>query len=141
MMGPSDLDAPTSSDPIQGGDARAPVIDRAAALAEGAPGIPLKFVYWALGVVLVLSLGGLVGEHLFSAAGLNPVATTAPTSVPTTVPAVTPSIPETNQSIGSSLPAFMGLTSPAPRPADPFTLTDQNGQSTPVPAQPPASWF
>jgi cytochrome oxidase Cu insertion factor (SCO1/SenC/PrrC family) len=31
----------------------------------------------------------------------------------------------------------MGLTAPAPRPADPFTLTDQNGQSTPVPAQPP----
>ena len=39
----------------------APPIDRAAALAEGAPGIPAKFVYWVLGVVLVLSLGGLLG--------------------------------------------------------------------------------
>ena len=34
-----------------------PPIDRSAALAEGAPGIPLKFVYWGLGVVLVLSWG------------------------------------------------------------------------------------
>ena len=39
-------------------------LDRSSALAEGAPGIPLKFVYWALGAVLVLSLGGLIGEHV-----------------------------------------------------------------------------
>lgn len=137
MIGPSDLDAATPSDSTQNSDAGAPPIDRTAALAEGAPGIPLKFVYLALGVVLVLSLGGLVGEHLFSTAGLNPVATTAPTTVATSVPTVTPSFPETNRAIGSSLAAFMGLTASAPRPADPFTLTDQNGQATPVPARPP----
>ncbi len=47
-------------------------VDREAALAQGAPGIPPNFVFWLLGAVLVLSLGGLVGEHLFSSSGLNP---------------------------------------------------------------------
>src|SRR5215472_6380894 len=46
-----------------------PEPDRAAALAEGAPGIPSNFIWWVLGAVLVLSLGGFIGEHLFSAAG------------------------------------------------------------------------
>ena len=55
-----------------------PPLDRAAALAEGAPGIPAKFVFWVLGAVLVLSLGGLLGEHVFSSAGLNPTPTTTP---------------------------------------------------------------
>ena len=46
-----------------------PAIDRAAALAEGAPGIPAQFIWWVLGVVLVVSLVGLLGEHLFSSSG------------------------------------------------------------------------
>ena len=53
----------------------APAIDRAAALAEGAPGIPAQFIWWVLGVVLVLSLGGFLAEHLFSSSGLNPTPT------------------------------------------------------------------
>ena len=40
----------------------APPVDRAAALAEGAPGIPTKFVFWVLGFALVASLGGLLGR-------------------------------------------------------------------------------
>jgi cytochrome oxidase Cu insertion factor (SCO1/SenC/PrrC family) len=111
-------------------------IDRSAALAEGAPGIPLKFVYWGLGVVLILSLVGLIGEHLFSAAGLNPVPTTTPQE-PTTSPVSTPTVPSAAGSLQAALGSFMGLTTIAPRPARPFTLTDQNGQSTSVPARPP----
>ena len=69
-----------------------PAIDRAAALAEGAPGIPPQFVWWVLGVVLVLSLGGFLVEHLLSSGGLNPTpatTTTAPNPVRTS-PADTP---------------------------------------------------
>ncbi len=115
----------------------APQIDRAAALAEGAPGVPAKFVFWVLGVVLVLSLGGLLGEHVFSSAGLNPVPTTAPGPPVTAEPAATPQAPAPDRSINASLESFMGLSTPTPKPAPAFTLSDQNGQATTVPAQPP----
>jgi len=114
-----------------------PPIDRAAALAQGAPGIPAKVIYWALGVILVVSLGGLLGEHALSSAGLNPVATTVPSTVVTTMTGATPSIPTPDRSIGSSLASFMGLSALAPHRAPHFTLTDQSGQSTQMPAQPP----
>ena len=142
MSGPSETE--TGAPPLPGAPAREgrtasePPIDRAAALAEGAPGIPLKFVYWGLGVVLVLSLGGLLGEHVFSSAGLNPVPTTTPAPVATTVPADAPTVPSPDRSVGSSLASFMGLSAPTPRPAPPFSLTDQGGQpvSVPGPASP-----
>jgi cytochrome oxidase Cu insertion factor (SCO1/SenC/PrrC family) len=111
-----------------------PPIDRAAALAAGPPGIPAKFIFWVLGVALVVSLGGLIGEHLFSSAGLNPVATT-PVRVATTVPAATPSVPTPNRSINSSLASLMSLKVLIPRQAAPFTLIDQGGRPTSVPAQ------
>jgi len=115
----------------------APPIDRTAALAEGAPGIPAKFVYWALGAALVVSLGGLIAEHVFSSAGLNPVATTTPQPVATTPSAATPSVPTPDQSLNSSLASFMGLRVLTPHRATPFTLADQDSQPTPVPAQAP----
>ena len=140
MSGPSETeeanaiaptaDATSNPDP---GPTVAP-IDRAAALAEGAPGIPAKFVYWVLGVALVVSLGGLIGEHLFSSAGLNPVPTTAPQRVATTVPVATPTVPSPNRSLNSSLASFMGLSTLTPHPATPFTLIDQGERPTPVPA-------
>jgi len=127
--------------PVAGGGERpmppTQPIDREAALAQGPPGIPPKFVFWTLGVVLVVSLGGLLGEHLFSSAGLNPVARTVPRSAATTVPVVTPGIPTPVRSIDSSLASFMGLTVLAPHRASPFTLTDQSGLPIQVPAPPP----
>ena len=113
-------------------------LDRSAALAEGAPGIPANFVFWALGVVLVLSLGGLLGEHLFSAAGLNPTSTSAPTPTTTVreTPAPTP-IPANDRSLQAPLAAFMGLTSSRSGPAPSFMLTSQTGQAVPLPVQPP----
>jgi protein SCO1/2 len=138
MSGASEAEATSTPQPPEGETAStaAAPIDRSAALAEGPPGIPLKFVYWGLGVVLVLSLGGLIGEHLFSAAGLNPVPTTVPRP-PTTRPVATPTVPVPSGSLASSLSSFMGLSAVTPRPAPAFTLTDQNLKPTSVPAQPP----
>ena len=115
-----------------------PALDRSAALAEGAPGIPPTFVFWALGIVLVLSLGGLLGEHLFSAAGLNPTPTTAPTPTTTVreTPAPTP-IPANDRSLQAPLAAFMGITASRSGPAPAFTLTSQTGQPVSLPARPP----
>ena len=124
-----------SRDPIP--EPSSPRIDRAAALAEGAPGIPAKFLYWVLGVALVLSLGGLLAEHVFSSAGLNPVPTTVPPPAVTPEPAVTPRAPAPDRSIDTSLGSFMGLSTPTPRPAPAFSLNDQDGQATSVPSQPP----
>ena len=68
----ADLAPPDPEPPVRPPNPLPPHVDRGAALAQGAPGIPANFVFWVLGVVLGLSLGGLVGEHLFSSAGLNP---------------------------------------------------------------------
>ncbi len=138
MNGPSETDAgpSTSSDAAseKSASSATPPIDRAAALAQGAPGIPVKFVYWALGVVLVVSLGGLLGEHLFTSSGLNPVPTATPAPVATTAPSAAVSTPD--RSVGSALSSFMGVSTLTARPAPSFALADQNGQSTSVPAQP-----
>ena len=136
MSGASEAETTSTPPPQEGQTAAAAPIDRSAALAEGPPGISLKFVYWGLGVVLVLSLGGLIGEHLFSAAGLNPVPTTVPRP-PTTRPVTTPTVRAPSRSLASSLASFMGLSAVAPRPAPAFTLTDQTGKPTSVPPRPP----
>ncbi len=113
-----------------------PPVDRAAALAEGTPPIPANFVFWALGVILLLSLGGLVGEHLFSSSGLNPTPTTSARTLPAAVPGAPVPVPA--RSLGAPLAAFMGLSAPPARTAPSFTLTDQAGQPLSVPAQPPS---
>ena len=115
-----------------------PGVDRSAALAEGAPGIPAHFVWWVLGVVLALSLGGLLVEHVFSSAGLNSASVT-PTTAPNpvhTAPAETPAPPNPDRAVDAPLPAFMSLSTPSPRPVTPFTLTDEDGQPLSVPTQP-----
>ena len=97
-------------------------------------------MFWVLGVILVLSVGGLVGEHVFSFVGLNPTPTSTPTTAPArAAPAATPGAPApaTDHSLNAPLAAFMGLSAPSPRAAPPFTLTDQTGLRTSVPARPP----
>jgi cytochrome oxidase Cu insertion factor (SCO1/SenC/PrrC family) len=144
MTGPVDTDdgtAPASdpaSDPVgsPGSPLARPPIDRSAALAEGAPGIPSRFVWWVLGGALVLSLGGLLGEYLFSSAGLNPSPTTT-TIGPSPTRAGPANAPASARSLSAALPSFMGLSTPSPRPVTPFTLTDQNGQPLSVPTNPP----
>jgi protein SCO1/2 len=137
-------DAPSVSGSAHTGQQSAvPPVDRAAALAAGPPAIPRKFVYWVLAAAAVLGLGGLVGEHLFSSAGLNPVGTAAPGAKPkattTTVPTLRPAPLTTShvQPVSASLQALMGLTRLTPTPAPRFSLTDQGGQATSMPMQPP----
>jgi len=117
-------------------------LDRAAALARGAPPVPSNFIFWVLGAVLVLSLGGLAAERLFASAGLNPNATTATTGATTTTAAngATPAPstrtadpPPAARSLGAPLAAFMGLSTLPPHPAPAFVLTDQSGRSASVP--------
>jgi protein SCO1/2 len=85
-----------------------------------------------------LSLAGLIGEHLLSAAGLNPTSTTTTTlPSPTRVsPQDEPAPPAVNRTLGAPLPSFMGLTTPNPRPATGFSLIDQDGQPVTVPTKP-----
>jgi protein SCO1/2 len=130
--------APPSFEPESGASSPTPPLDRAAALAQGAPGIPAKFVFWVLGIALVASLGGLLAEHVFSSAGLNPVPTTVPRAAAGPTPATTPSAPTpaADRSLDAPLASFMGLSTPAPHSAPPFALADQNGLPTSVPAQP-----
>ena len=116
-------DAPPGSGPDAAGASEPAAIDRAAALAEGAPGIPTQFIWWVLGVVLAVSLGGLLAEHLFSSSGLNPLpasTTTAPNPV-NTVPAGagTPALPAPDRSVDAPLASFMGLVAAGPRPLAP----------------------
>jgi cytochrome oxidase Cu insertion factor (SCO1/SenC/PrrC family) len=118
------------------GPAAAP-LDRAAALAEGAPGIPVRFGFWVLAAVLVLSLGGLLGEHVFSSADLNPTATTTPKAPVHVDPALIPQAPTPVRSLGAPLPSFMGLRVLKDHVAPAFTLTDQHGTAISVPAPAP----
>ena len=114
-----------------------PHLDRRAALAQGAPGIPANFVFWVLGAVLVLSLGGLVGEHLFSSAGLNPTTTTTTAPAPRAASLAPAPVPASDRSVRAPLAAFMGLSTPHPTQAPAFSLRDQGGRSITVPPQPP----
>jgi cytochrome oxidase Cu insertion factor (SCO1/SenC/PrrC family) len=130
-------ESPPTLDPERTvGQAAAP-LDRAAALAQGAPGIPAKFGFWVLAAVLVLSLGGLLGEHLFSSAGLNPVPTTTPKPPVQVDPALIPQAPPPVRSVGAPLPSFMGLRVIKGHVAPAFTLFDQHGKTTSVPAPAP----
>ncbi len=123
-------------------------IDRAAALEKGAPGVPPNFVYWVLGAVLVLSLGGLLAEHLFSAVGLNPQAATSTTSTTARAAATTappaptsgtsPPVSAQEQSLEAPLAAFMGLSTPRPSLTPSFSLTGVGGDTVSVPTRPPS---
>jgi len=95
-------------------------VDRAAALAEGAPGVPHRVVIVAVIVAALLALGGTALERLFSSVGLNPtpsVARPVATPPPTAVP-----------ELRASMAAFLGVATLTPGPAPSIALTDQNGR-------------
>jgi cytochrome oxidase Cu insertion factor (SCO1/SenC/PrrC family) len=107
-------------------------VDRAAAFSatSSTPPVPRKFVYWVLAGAAFLGLGGLLFEHLFSSAGLNPVPTpvakTPTTATTIATPAAVPSGRSTE--LSAPLPSFMGLSAIRARAAPAFSLTDQSGQ-------------
>ena len=91
--------------------------ERRAALAAGAPKVPRRAVAWGFVVAAILALGGTIGEHFVSAAGLNPTSSaTTTTTVVTGDGGLSPS---------SALLSFERLA-PVAAPAVP--LTDQRGQ-------------
>jgi protein SCO1/2 len=105
--------------------------ERAAAFRRVEPKVPRNFGIIVVAVFAVLGLGGVLGEHLLSSVGLNPASTT-PSTVPRPVTDGTavvapPRAPSTAQEVGSTLPAFMGITALARTPAPGFTLVDQAG--------------
>ena len=110
-------DPDTTQSPVE-----AQVVDRAAALAEGAPRVPRRVVVIAVIVAAVLALGGTALEHLASTVGLNPTPApgvgTPDTSPPSTAP------PE----LRASTAAFLGAVHLPAGPAPPIILTDQNSQ-------------
>jgi len=113
-----------------------PRVDRAAAFADTSPPIPRTFVYWVLGAAAILGLGGLLVEHLFSSAGINPVPRhTAPPAASTTVPAAAPVPASGRAALGAALGPFMGLTPVRATPAAPLSLIDQAGQTTTLSSQ------
>jgi cytochrome oxidase Cu insertion factor (SCO1/SenC/PrrC family) len=123
---------PAGDAPAGGGSVGS--IDRPAALAEGAPGLPGNFIFWVLGAIAVLSVVGLVGERVFSAVGLNP--TPASTTTTTVPPAAAPgaaTLPAGTRSLAAPLDAFMGLTTPSVHRAPGFTLTGLSGDPVMVP--------
>jgi cytochrome oxidase Cu insertion factor (SCO1/SenC/PrrC family) len=120
-------------------------IDRAAALEKGPPGIPPNFIFWVLGAILVLSVGGLVAERLVSAFGLNPTPSSAPTtSTPasalttTTAHEAGQEVPTPDRSLQAPLAAFMGLSALPRSRAPQFNLPATSGGpgSVSMPAQP-----
>ncbi len=94
--------------------------DRAAAFAAGPGRVPKKFAWIVLGVAAVLGLGGVLGEHVVSALGINPTpsGTTAP-----------PSHAIQATQLHGALPSLLGLSKLTPDLASPIVLTDQQGKA------------
>jgi protein SCO1/2 len=107
-----------------------PPVDRAAAFADTSPPVPRTFVYWVLGAAVVLGLGGLLLEHVFSSTGLNPVPHHAAPVTVTSVPRGAPVPGGQRAALGTALGPFMGLATVRAVPAAPFSLINQAGQTT-----------
>ncbi len=100
-----------------------PAPDRATVFAAGPQKISRRVVFIMLGAAAAIALLGVAGEDLFSRVALNPVAgTTTHTTVSTSVPSAGPPL-------DAPLPAFMGMTTLTPAPADNFALHDAAGQT------------
>jgi cytochrome oxidase Cu insertion factor (SCO1/SenC/PrrC family) len=94
-------------------------IDRAAALAEGAPKVPRRVIVIAVLVAATLALGGALLERVASGTGLNPSSTGTTTTT----------IPQTIAELHASTASLLGITGLAPTPAAGFRLTDQAGRA------------
>jgi cytochrome oxidase Cu insertion factor (SCO1/SenC/PrrC family) len=95
--------------------------DRHGVVRAGRSTVSTKFVAWAIVAVLVLGLGGEVGQHFFETYGKAATTTTTiplRTGTPTTDPHLPPLI---------SLQVFMGLKEIGDEVAPAFTLHGQGG--------------
>ena len=110
----------------------APRVDRAAAFAAGAGGIPRKTVFVFLAALVVLGFGGIVADHFFSGPDGNPTTVTTvgtfppPLQTPTTSAQVAENPGDSSQ-LPASLTALMGLEKTPSKTAPGISLTDQHG--------------
>lgn len=95
--------------------------DRHGALRTRRVTVPPKFIAWTIVAVLVLGLGGEVGQHFFETYGKASPTTTAP---------VLKGTPTTNPKLPSliSLQVFLGLKDIGDDEAPKFTLQTQRGR-------------
>ncbi len=114
-----------------------PAVDRAAAFADTTPVVPRNFVYWILGAVAVLGLGGLLAEHLVSSSGLNPVPHHSARTATTVAPSAAPLPKSPTAQLDAPLASFMGLRSLRLVRAPSFDLIDQGGQAVTLGGQAP----
>lgn len=95
--------------------------DRHGSLQQRRETIPRKFIWWTIVAVLVLGLGGGVGQHFFETNGKAPPPTTSPVLKGT--PTTDPNLPTL-----ISLQVFIGLKEIGYQVAPKFTLRTQNGR-------------
>ena len=119
-------------------------VDRAAAFAVGAGGIPRKVVALFVICVLVLGLGGVLADHFFPGQSGGSATATTTGSYPPALPSASAVAPQSTHSPGAQssstpsdtaqLPAsqasLMGLSSLKGERAPSFVLIDQSGRST-----------
>jgi cytochrome oxidase Cu insertion factor (SCO1/SenC/PrrC family) len=103
-------------------------VDRAAALRAGSVPVPRIFIYWIIAGFAVLGLGGVLVEHFIGNAGVSTLVTTPPTTLAGTGPSLapTPAAPSAPP-VSASLPAFIGLSKLAGKPAPPLSLQAPGG--------------
>ncbi len=104
--------------------------ERSAAFHRGRVPVPPKFILWTVAAIVLLGLGGEVGQHFFETVGKAPTVT-IPTSPPVKgTPAATSKSPSL-----ISLQVYMGLKDIGTEVAPPFTLTTPSGRHWSLKAQ------
>lgn len=105
-----------------------PVLPRAEAFAQGPPRLPGRFVLYLLGCILVLGVGGVALDRVFSAVGLNPSA--SPSSTPSAAPGSPGTAPPPSAApafLAAGETALMNLTRQDAKPAPPVSLSTAPG--------------
>jgi len=103
---------------------------RRAALREGRAKVPTKFIVWSIVAVLLLGLGGEIGQHFFETYGKAPSVTTPSSPVLNPTTTTTPATPNL-----ISLQVFMRLKGIGTAVAPTFTLQDQRHRRWSLAAQ------
>lgn len=110
---------------------RVPSEDRAAKFAQGAPGIPRKAIFIAVGAFVVLGLGGVMGDHFFGGPVSDATATTSGTNPPPLQTTTSRPKPPASTGSSSALPAsvasLLGATKLPSNYAPDFTLETARG--------------
>ncbi|MGH8981872.1 MAG: SCO family protein [Acidimicrobiales bacterium] len=111
-------DAPDASPPMH-------PIDRREAFAKGAPGIPHKVIYWVLGAVLVLGVGGTLLTRVVTTLGNAPTRSkNAPLTSGAPIAHGAGGHPSGVAALHAPLASLLHISSLRSTPAPGFSLTD-----------------